>query len=703
MDGEGLTPDEVIRGAEQLGIRAKGYALTYDELKSIALPGVAGWQGYRYVVVFRVTDREVHISDPESGLRTLKRDEFFTNWSTARVAGVNDIASDRGVFIGLEPTQTFEQEKEAENPYRHFLNYLLPHKLYFGEAILAALVINLLGLASPLFIQTIVDTVVVHHDVALLNTMLAGMILITFFSTLTGSVQNVLLAHTTARIDMRLMSEFYRHILNLPMGFFLTRNKGEILARFGENQKIRAIIAGSTITVLLNAIMIVLYFLMMFGYSTSLFIIVLLFIPMYIGIVLYFTPRIKRIAQEIFITNSQSQSYLIESLNGIESLKATANEYFARARWEDAFAENVNRGFKQQKLSLISQGLFRLATTAMTIIVLWLGAENVMSGTMSVGELMGFNMLMGLVTQPVLAMVNLWNDLQEVRIAVDRVGDVLSVKEEQPPATVKPYAPIHSLSGHLEFRQVNFGYSTSDGSKLIMQDFDLVIMPGEKVAFVGPSGCGKSTIAKMILGFNRPQGGELLIDGKNVLDLNVYALRRNIGVVLQDSFIFSGTVAENIALGDPEPDLQVVREAARLAGADEFIVNYPQGYNTRIGEKGIGISGGQRQRICIARSLYYKPKVMIFDEATSALDNESEERITHALKTILRGRTSITIAHRLSTIMDADTICFIKDGKVREKRRHEQLIDPGYLRTMAYGGLYYGLAQSQFGLPSLKL
>ena len=703
LDDVSLTPDDIIRGAEQLGMRAKGYSLTLDELKTVKLPGIAGWQNHQYVIVFGIDGRHVHIADPDRGLQRIKVDEFLESWSASDIAGVAETGIDQGVFVALEPTQAFELEEQPEGKYRYFLNFIIPHRKFFGEAILAALVINLLGLASPLFVQTIVDSVVVHNDVQLLNMMLAGMVLVASGTTLMTAAQSMLLNHTTARIDMRMMSEFYRHILGLPISFFLTRNKGEILARFGENQKIRAIIAGSTITVLLNVLMVTVYFAMMAGYSTSLTIIVIVFIPVFLAIVLYFTPRIKKLAQEIFVTNSQAQSYLIESLNGIEALKATGNEYFARARWEDAFAENVNRGFQQQKLSLTSQSLFTMTSTAMTIVVLWLGANEVMAGTMTIGELMGFNMLMGLVTAPILQMVNLWNDFQEIRIAVERVSDVLTVKAEQPPTTQKMSAPVTDIIGRLDFRNVNFSYSTAEETKYVMQDFNLIIEPGMKIGFVGPSGCGKSTIAKMVLGFNRPSAGEVLLDDKNINDLDMYSLRKNIGVVLQDSFIFSGTVAENIALGDPQPDMRSVKEAAHLASADEFIVNYPQGYQTRIGEKGIGISGGQRQRICIARALYYKPKIMIFDEATSALDNESEERITQALKDILRGRTSITIAHRLTTIQASDMICYIDGGKVQEKGTHEQLIDRDYLMENGYSGMYYGLAKAQFDLPDLDL
>jgi ATP-binding cassette, subfamily B, bacterial HlyB/CyaB len=592
-----------------------------------------------------------------------------------------------------------------KKPIYHFINYILPYKKFFGEAMIAALTINLLGLATPLFIQTIVDTVVVHHDVSLLNMMLAGMVLVSVFSTLSTIAQSLLLAHTTTRLDMRIMSEFYRHILSLPMNFFLTRNKGEIMARFGENQKIRQIISGSTVTAILNTLMIVLYFFMMFGYNVMLTFIFMLFIPMYLAIIWYFTPRIKAISQEIFLTNANSQSKLIESLNGIETIKATANEYMARSNWENFFVDNVNKGFQSQRLNLMSNSLNKLVSLGSNVAILWLGANQVMAGSMTIGELMGFNMLSGMVIGPILQMVNLWNSMLEVRISVDRVGEVLSIKSEQESVTSpeKMPATLTDCQGRIEFVKVNFSYIANDKENFVMKDFDLVIEAGQRVAFVGPTGCGKSTIAKMILGFNIPKSGQCLIDGKDIRTLDLTSLRRNIGVVLQDSFLISGTVAENIALGDPEPDMQAVMNAARLAGVQEFIIKLPLEYQTPIGEKGMGLAGGQRQRICIARALYRRPKIMIFDEATSALDEKTQALIQENIQDILKGRTSITIAHRLSTIKDSDMICYISGGKVQEKGTHEQLTDPEYLMQNGYTGLYYGLAKEQFGLQSLSL
>ncbi len=702
LSAENLSPLAIITGAETLGFSAKAFALKLNELGNLKLPAIVGWQGYHYVVLYRLTAKDVYIADPASGLLKLTREEFSRSWTQADVSGM-PMARDAGVVIGLDPTMVFEQREPPKKPLYHFINYMLPYKRYYGEAMLAALAINLLGLASPLFVQTIVDNVVVHQDVALLNMMLVGMALVTVFSTLTGAAQSLLLAYTTARIDLRMMSEFYRHVLSMPMEFFLTRNKGEILSRFGQNARIREFIASSTVTVLLNSLMVVVYLLMMLAYNASLTMLVLIFIPVYVGLAAFYTPRIKAIAQDMFLTNTQTQAHLIESLNGIEALKASANEYMARTRWESAFVENVKKGYESSKLNLTSTSLHKLVGLSSTIAILWLGANQVIAGQMSIGELMGFNMLVGLVIAPINQLVGLWNQIAEIRVSVDRVGEILAVRPEQemPNDPEKLPATLNECRGAINFQKVNFSYLANERENFVMKDFDLNIEPGTRIALVGPSGCGKSTIAKMVLGFNVPKSGQCKVDGKDIRNLDLGSLRRNIGVVLQDSFLFAGTVAENIALGDPTPDMQAVLEAARLAGAHEFVINYPLGYQTLVGEKGIGISGGQRQRICIARALYRNPSILIFDEATSALDNESEKQIQHNMENILKGRTSITIAHRLSTIVNADVICYISDGKVAEMGAHAELTDPDYLKEKGYKGSYYNLAKSQFDLPPL--
>lgn len=667
----------VCTAAERLGFRVKPYKCTYEDLQHLELPCLLFWESYHYVVLYRITDKTVQIADPAKGLVTLKRVDFERSWT--------------GIAIHLITTQAFETLEPPKNPYWFFMGYLLPFKAYFGEALLAAIIINLLTLTSPLFIQVIVDKVVVHQDQSLLNIMLVGMVLVTIFRLMTTAAQSLLLAHTVARIDMKLVSEFFRHILSLPMPFFITRRTGDILSRFGENQKIRRLLSGSTVTVILNTLMLIIYMVMMYIYNASLTWIVLIFIPMYIANTVYFTPKLKNIANEIFVANSNSQSLLIEALKGIEAVKATANEYYARSRWEDSFVDTVNLGYRSAKLSLISSSIAQLIQLGSTVVILYYGAILVMAGQLSIGELMGFNMLMGSVTGPILQMVQLWDSLQEIRISVERVSDINNVKPEQPPVTTSDKMPVvlPEIKGRIEFRNVKFRYGGEE-TPYVLNGFNLVIEPGQTVALVGPSGCGKSTVIRMVMGFNEATFGEVLIDGIDIKQLDLSSYRRQIGVVLQDSFLFSETVAQNIALGDPVPDMEAVRRAARLASADEFIVRLPLGYQTKVGEKGVQVSGGQRQRICIARALYRQPRILIFDEATSALDNESEQRIQENMRSILANRTAIMIAHRLSTIKEADSICFIENGQLQERGTHDELI--------AMRGRYYDLAKKQFNL-----
>ncbi|HEY3321248.1 MAG TPA: peptidase domain-containing ABC transporter [Planctomycetota bacterium] len=673
---EATLPD-VCNAAEAMGFRAKPYKVKYEQLSLLERPLIVLWENYHYMVLYSVGDLAVTVADPEKGIRKINRKEFETGWD--------------GVVIVVEPTQKFRSLEPPANPWARFVAYLLPYKWHFAEALIAALVMNILSLATPLFVQNIVDKVVVYRDRGLLNMMLVGMALTAIFKLITSSAQNLLIAHTISRVDLNLMAEFYRHILSLPMRFFQGRQIGDILTRFAENQKIRGILAGSTITIILNTLMLIIYFMMMVIYSKTLTMWVVAFIPLYILNTLFFTPRIKNVANEIFLSNSAQQSSLIESLSGVEAIKSTGNEYWARARWENAFVERVNMSYKQSKISLLFDTASQLINLSASIAILWYGANEVMDNKMSIGELMGFNMLMGSVMAPIMQFVGLFNSFSEIRIAMDRVNDINNVKPEQLPIVVPERMPtiMSKCEGRIQFRNIKFRYGGEE-SPLILNNFNLTIDPGQSVALVGPSGCGKSTVIKMVLGFNMPTSGECLIDGKDITALDLVNYRRQVGVVLQDSFLFSDTVAGNIALGDTEPDMNAVREAARLSSADDFIVRLPLGYQTMLGEKGVKVSGGQRQRICIARALYRRPKILIFDEATSALDNESEQRIQQNMKSIMSGRTSIAIAHRLSTIRDADFICFCENGAVMEKGTHDELV--------ALKGRYYTLAKKQFNL-----
>jgi len=673
---EGASMGAVCRAAENLGYRARPYKLSYNGLKQFKMPGIIHWQGYHWVVIFRRNESYVWLADPAIGIRKLTHEEFKKSWT--RYA------------IELEPTEKLHEIKPAKNPLMRFLNYMLPYKFYFVQIFIGALILNLLGLASPLFIQSIIDNVVVYKNVSLLNMMLLGMVMVTFFSTLTSSIQQLVMIYVTTRLDLKLLADFYKHILSLPMSFFYSRKTGDILTRFGENSKVRAILSGSVITTVLNVIMVVVYLSMMFAYSPSLSLIVVMFLPLFIALTFIFTPIIKRISNDIFMSNSEQSSLMIESIQGIETIKANSTEWNVRTKWEDSYVNNVNLSAKMQRVQMTAGIISQTVSTASSITLLWFGAHLVMGGQMSMGEFMGFNAIVGSVMGPIMGLVSLYDQFQTVRTSMDRLNDVLELKPEEESITEesKPKVFINKAKGAITFENVCFRYGSED-SPLVINNMNLDIKAGQTIAIVGKSGCGKSTMIKMFAGFNMPTSGTLSIDGTDIKNVDIMSLRRNIGWVLQDSFLFSGTVADNIALGDTEPDMDKVIKAAQMAAAHEFIVDFPMGYKTMIGEKGMAVSGGQRQRICIARALYRDPQILLMDEATSSLDAQSEKRIQDNLQKILKGRTAIIIAHRLSTVRNADVICYLDAGHIVEKGTHDELIKQR--------GLYYAMASEQLG------
>jgi subfamily B ATP-binding cassette protein HlyB/CyaB len=673
---EGATMGAVCRAAENLGFRARPYKLSYSGLKNMNMPAIVHWEGYHWVVLFRRNEKYVWLADPALGIRKLTHEEFKNSWT--RYA------------IELEPTDKLQDLEPAKSPILRFAKYLLPYKFFFFEIFIGSLVLNILGLASPLFIQSIIDNVIVYKNISLLNMMLMGMVLVTFFSTLTSSIQQLVMIYVTTRLDLKLLADFYKHVLSLPMKFFYSRKTGDIITRFGENSKVRAILSGSAITTVLNVIMVVVYLSMMFAYSSSLSFVVIAFMPAFIAITLIFTPIIKRISIDIFKSNSEQSSIMIESIQGIETIKANSVEWNVRTKWEDQYVENVNLSAKMQKTQMFAGILSQMITTASSITLLWFGAHEVIDGNMSMGEFMGFNAIVGSVMGPIMGLISLYDQFQNVSTSMDRLNDVLEMEpEEQPPAkNEKPKIFMQMSKGDISFQNVSFRYGSED-SPLVINNLNLEIKSGQTVAFVGKSGCGKSTLIKMVAGFNIPTSGKLIVDGIDVKNIDVYSLRKNIGWVLQDSFLFSGTVAENIALGYTNPDMDKVIKAAKMAAADEFIVDFPMSYKTMIGEKGMAVSGGQRQRICIARALYRNPSILLMDEATSSLDAQSEKRIQENLDNLLIGRTAVIIAHRLSTVRSADMICYLDKGHIVEKGTHVEL--------MKQKGLYYAMASEQIG------
>jgi subfamily B ATP-binding cassette protein HlyB/CyaB len=676
VDMSGASLAGLASAAEQLGFSTRGMKLDYETLKSVALPCIVHWRGYHFVVVYKIDDKHVWVCDPALGHRKYRKENFLEGW--------------KGVTLTLEPGVEFEKQEEDASSFRNFLQFVVPYKTILFEIAAASLLVNLFGLATPIFTQNIVDKVLVHQNMSMLNLMLIGMLIVLVFRILTMIVRQYLIVHVGMKIDLRMLVQFYKHLLALPLSYFKVRKVGDFISRFNENVTIRNFFTETALSIILDAFLIVVYFLLMFYYNVKLTLLVLVFIPAFILLTVVFTPIFRRLNIDSFAARSESESHLIESLQGIETVKATNIEYPTRWKWENKFIKNLNVDFRLLKAELSFYSIGDFAGTLCSTLVLWLGAQTVMKGGLSIGELMAFMALLGSVMTPLNRIMNVWDQIQETLVSVDRLNDVFAAKAEFPEAKDEARGMIlRKPRGEISFENVYFRFGGED-DPYILSDISLKIAPGQRVAIVGRSGSGKTTLAKLIARFYDVTEGKVLVDGQDVKNLNLSNLRRLVGFVLQENFLFNGTIRENISLGDPEESLEKVIEAAKLANAHEFISNLGMGYDTRVGESGLQLSGGQKQRVAIARVLYAKPRIIIFDEATSSLDTESEQAIQKNLEEILKDKTAIIIAHRLSTVRNAGRIIVLDNGEIVEQGTHEEL--------MEQKGLYHYLNYQQLNL-----
>jgi ATP-binding cassette subfamily B protein len=676
VDLSGSSLANLASAAEQLGYMTRGMKLDYDTLKSVTLPCIVHWQGYHYIVVYKIDEKFVWVADPAIGLRKYSRSYFENNWN--------------GITLILEPTPEFEKQKEDKSSLRNFGQFVAPYKMILVEVFIASLLLNVFGLATPIFTQNIVDKVLMHQNISMLNIMLLGMLLVLVFRVLTMIVRQYLIIHTSMKIDLRMLTYFYKHLLALPLGYFKVRKIGDFITRFGENLKIRNFMTNTALTLVLDSILIVVYLSLMFYYNIQLTLLVLIFIPVFIAITLSFTPVLKRLNMDSFAARAEARSHLIESINAVDTVKAMNIENPVRWKWEDKFIKNMNIDFRLFNATMYFNSLGDFTGTLGSTVVLWYGAHQVIGGAMSVGELMAFMSLMGSVITPINRIINTWDDIQQTLVSVDRLNDVFTAEAEFPEKADESHGvTISKPRGEIEFEKVFFRYGGED-DPYILSDINIKIEAGQKVAIVGRSGSGKTTLVKLIARFYDVTEGKISIDGIDIKNINLSNLRNIVGFVLQESFIFNGTIRENISLHDPEESMERVIEAARLANAHDFISGLALGYDTKVGESGLQLSGGQKQRIAIARTLYRNPKIIILDEATSSLDTESEQAIQKNLNAILKDKTALIIAHRLSTVRNADKIIVLDNGEVIETGTHEELMEKQ--------GLYHYLNYQQLNL-----
>jgi subfamily B ATP-binding cassette protein HlyB/CyaB len=546
--------------------------------------------------------------------------------------------------------------------------------------LLASFFIQIFALITPLFFQVVIDKVLVHRGLTTLDVLAFGFLVVSLFDVILNGLRTYVFSHTTSRIDVTLGADLFRHLLRLPLSYFEARRVGDTVARVRELDSIRNFITGSALTLVIDLLFTVVFFAVMYLYSPTLTYIVLGAIPFYVLLAFFVTPVLRARLHEKFNRGAENQAFLVESVNGIETIKAGAVEPQNQRKWEEQLAGYVKANFKANNLGNIASQVASFINKVTVLLILWIGARLVINGELSVGQLVAFNMLAARVSGPILRLVQLWQEFQQAGISVQRLGDILNAQAE--PAYSPSRASLPDLEGRVTFEAVTFRYSP-DGPE-ILRNISLHIPAGKVIGIVGRSGSGKSTLTKLIQRLYVPQSGRVLVDGVDLAMVDTSWLRRNIGVVLQDNFLFNRTIRENIALSDPAMPMERVVQAAKMAGGHEFILELPEGYDNEVGEHGCNLSGGQRQRIAIARALITNPKILIFDEATSALDYESEHIIHQNMRYICKGRTVFIIAHRLSAVREADHIIVIDKGQIVEGGTHSELIE----RQSYYAQLY---------------
>ncbi|MBZ7988140.1 peptidase domain-containing ABC transporter [Campylobacter canadensis] len=551
-----------------------------------------------------------------------------------------------------------------------FYKRMLSFKSIVLQILLASFVMQLFGLVTPLFTQVILDKVLLHHSISTLNVIAFAFLSVIIFETLLSLSRNYIFAHTTTKIDAKLGSELFTHLLLLPMVYFENRKVGNIAARIKELDNIRDFIANKSVSVILDLLFSIVFILMMLLYSIKLTFVSLIFVICIALIYFFITPILRARLEDKFQMGAASNSYLVESITGMQTIKSLSIEGSMRKYWEDYLAKYLKSSFNLSNLSNVASAFASALQKLMTLAILYFGVALVIDGSLSVGQLIAFQMFANQFSAPIMRLASLWNELQQAILSVDRLGDILNTPQEQ--STNKPIS-LNQVSGNIKFDNVSFKYSPN--SNYVLNNLSFNLQANKSIGIVGRSGSGKSTITKLIERLYIPNDGAIYIDGIDLRHLNPYVLRSNLGVVLQENYLFSGSIKENISLSKPSASMQEIINVCKIAGAHEFISELSAGYDTLVGERGSALSGGQRQRIAIARALLHNPRVLIFDEATSALDYESEKIITSNLSLIKQNKTFIIIAHRLSTVKDCDEILVLDKGNLVECGNHAKLME----------------------------
>jgi subfamily B ATP-binding cassette protein HlyB/CyaB len=666
---------EMLRCAKEFGLRARVFSTDWQRLASSPFPAIAALKDGNFLIIGKVADGKILAQSPSMPKPAiLTQAEFEEVWDgrivlMTRRAALGDL--DRRFNISW------------------FLGAIRKYRSLLSEVLLASFFLQVFALVTPIFFQVIIDKVLVHRGISTLTVLAIGMVTISVFEAVLGTLRTYLFSHTTNRIDAELGGRLFRHLLALPLAYFQARRTGDSVARVRELENIRNFLTSSALTLVIDLFFTFVFLAVMFLYSPLLTMIVLGSLPIYIAISAGLTPAFRARLDEKFRRGAENQAFLVESVNGVETLKAMAVEPEMQRRWEEQLAGYVGASFRVLSLGNTASNAVQLVSKLVTVAILFYGAKLVIDQSLTVGELVAFNILAGRVSAPVLRIAQIWQDFHQARLSVLRLGDILNTPTE--PAHQPTRSALPQIRGGITFEHVTFRYRI-DGSE-VLHDVSFHVSAGQIVGIAGSSGSGKSTLAKLVQRLFVPESGRVLVDGVDLVMVDPAWLRRQIGIVLQENVLFNRSVRDNIALADPGMPIERVIAAADLAGAHDFILELPEGYDTIVGERGATLSGGQRQRIAIARALIMNPRILILDEATSQLDYESERIIQQNMERIAKGRTVIVIAHRLSTVRRCDRILTLERGRLLEDGSHEELI-----RT---GGRYASLHRLQSGIHEL--
>lgn len=667
-----LDTDDLLRLAKQLDVQARKVTATPQRLERMPLPAIAVLEGGEHIALLQVSPAKALIFRTGAERpQTLDRAQFDASFT--------------GTLVLMTTRERVAGSKRAFD-VSWFIPALVRYRHILRDVLVASFFLQVLALLSPLFFQIVIDKVLVHKGLTTLEILAIGLFVVFVFDVVVGGLRTYLFAHTTSRVDAELGAKLFSHLTHLPLAYFQARRVGDSVARVRELDTIREFLTSSALTVVIDLVFAVVFLAVMYVYSPQLLLVVLITLPLYATIVWLVAPLLRRKLDEKFARGAENQSFLVESVTGVETLKAMAVEPQMQARWERQLAGYVKTGFEAAMLANWGRQSIELVQKLSTVALLFFGAKLVIDGSMTVGELVAFNMLASNAAGPILRLAQLAQDFQQARIAVARLGDILNTPTE--PQTSPSRTALPPLRGNVRIEGLSFRYRPE--GREVLSDVDLEIESGEVLGVVGPSGSGKSTLAKLIQRLHTPERGRVLVDGVDLALVDPAWLRRQVGVVLQENILFNRSVRENIALADPAMPMEQVVEAAKLAGAHSFILELPQAYDTPIDERGGNLSGGQRQRMAIARAMAIDPRILIFDEATSALDAESEEIIQRNLKVMAKGRTVIIIAHRLSAVRQSDRIITLEGGRITEMGTHAQLL--------AERGRYASLYTKQMGL-----